>query len=312
MTKFTKSSQKEIPILKNDLYSTLVDAKIACEQNVPLSGYSSFRIGGRGELGIFPKSVSELVFCISKIKRSGKKFYVIGNGSNILFGDGELDGVFIFTKGLCGVRVEGNRIYAEAGASLSAIATAAEEGSLTGLEFAKGIPGSLGGAVYMNAGAYGGQMSDVTVSSTALDTENGETVTLTEHGFSYRDSVYMRSPSLVCLSAELRLSAGNGDEIKEKMRSLAVQRREKQPLEFPSAGSYFKRPEGHFAGKLIEDCGLKGLRVGGAEVSKKHAGFIINVGGATAADVSELEEKIVSAVYERFGVTLEREVRLIK
>ena len=298
--------------MKNKLYSALVEMGIACRPDVPLSAHSSFRIGGVGELGVFPKSTEELSACVSAVRAEGKKLYVIGNGSNILFGDGSIDGVFIFMSGLSSVRTVGVNILAEAGASLSAISTAAAESGLSGIEFAKGIPGSLGGAVFMNAGAYGGQMSDVIVSSVALNTESGELTTLTDHGFSYRDSIYMRREELVCVSAKMKLTEGRTDEIKEKMREFTVNRREKQPLEYPSAGSYFKRPEGHFAGKLIEDCGLKGLRVGGACVSEKHAGFIINLGGATAEDVFALEERIRDTVYKQFGVTLEREVRVIR
>ena len=187
----------------------------------------------------------------------------------------------------------------------------AANASLSGLEFARGIPASVGGAVFMNAGAYGGQMSDIVAYTTALDTESGEIIQLTEHSFSYRESIYMKNPALVCLGAELRLRSGDSREINEKMREYTAKRREKQPLEFPSAGSYFKRPEGYFAGKLIEDCGLKGLCVGGAAVSEKHAGFLINLGSATAADVLELEKRVIDTVYEKFGVTLEREVRVI-
>ena len=298
--------------MKNKLYSDLTRMGIFCELDVPLYAHSSFRIGGTGELGVFPKNTEELSAAALAIKKSGKKLYVIGNGSNILFGDGEIEGAFIFMGGLSAVRTEGVEVFADAGASLSSIATAAADAGLCGLEFAKGIPGSLGGAVFMNAGAYGGQMSDVVISSVALNTESGELITLTDHGFSYRDSIYMRREELVCVSARMKLEEGSRDGIKEKMRAFAVQRREKQPLEYPSAGSYFKRPEGHFAGKLIEDCGLKGLRVGGACVSEKHAGFIINLGGATAADVLELEEKVRDTVCKQFGVTLEREVRVIK
>ena len=245
------------------------------------------------------------------VVRAGISYHVIGNGSNILFRDGRLSGAFVFTEGLRSIRIEGEALYAEAGATLSSVAAKAAEASLGGLEFARGIPGSLGGAVFMNAGAYGGQMSDVTVSTEAYDVDTGKTVTLTDHGFDYRKSRYMENTSLICLCAELKLARGNREEINEKMRELSVSRRQKQPLEYPSAGSYFKRPEGHFAGKLIEDCGLKGLRVGGAAVSEKHAGFVINLGGATAADILELEERVKNAVLEKFGVTLEREVRVI-
>lgn len=294
------------------LYTTLSNSGILCVKDIPLSQRSSFRVGGFGELGIFPKSAEELKYCLSMVVCAGISYHVIGNGSNILFRDGRLSGAFVFTESLRSIRIEGEALYAEAGAPLSSVAAKAAEASLGGLEFARGIPGSLGGAVFMNAGAYGGQMSDVTVSTEAYDVDTGKTVTLTDHGFDYRKSRYMENTSLICLCAELKLARGNREEINEKMRELSVSRRQKQPLEYPSAGSYFKRPEGHFAGKLIEDCGLKGERVGDAEVSVKHAGFIINRGSATAEDILALEDKIKEKVMSRFGVELEREVRLIR
>lgn len=293
------------------LYNRLLNDGIDCRKGISLAEHSSFRVGGTGELGIFPKNTSELTHCLSEIRRSELKYYVIGNGSNIIFLDGSLSGIFVFTEGLKEISVEGEEIRAEAGALLSSIATKAAEASLCGLEFAKGIPGSLGGGVFMNAGAYGGQMSDVVISTCCYDTESGETLTLTDHAFSYRSSIYEKNQKLVCLEAKLKLGRSNKEEITQKMRELAEARRQKQPLEFPSAGSYFKRPEGAFAGKLIEDAGLKGLSVGGAEVSEKHAGFIINRGGATASDILELEKKVVATVYEKFGIRLEREVRVI-
>ncbi len=297
--------------MSDRLCTTLSNNGILCVKDVPLSPRSSFRVGGCGELGIFPKSAEELKYCLSEIGAEGLSYHVIGNGSNILFLDGRLAGAFVFTEGLRDIRIDGETVYAEAGATLSSVAAKAAEVSLSGLEFARGIPGSLGGAVFMNAGAYGGQMSDVTVSTTAYNANTGETVTLTDHRFGYRKSIYMEKPGLICLCAELKLSVGDREEINGKMRELAVSRRQKQPLEYPSAGSYFKRPEGYFAGKLIEDCGLKGLRVGGAAVSEKHAGFVINLGGATAEDILELEKRVKDAVFEKFGVMLEREVRVI-
>ena len=293
------------------LYDRLLNSGIDCRRNIDLSSHSSLRVGGKGELGIFPKNASELTFCLSEIAGSGLEYHIIGNGSNILFLDGRLSGVFLFTEGLREISIEGATLRADAGALLSAVATRAADASLCGLEFAKGIPGSLGGGVFMNAGAYGGQLSDVVVSTLCYDTEAGTTRILTDHSFSYRSSIYEKNSNLVCLSATLKLSEGNRDEIYKKMRELSEARRQKQPLEFPSAGSYFKRPEGYFAGKLIEDAGLKGLSVGGAAVSEKHAGFIINKGGATASDILELEKRVADAVYEKFGVRLEREVRVI-
>ena len=279
--------------------------------DIALSPLSSFRVGGKGELGIFPKDTDELIFCLSETHAADLTYHVIGKGSNILFLDGRLSGVFIFTKNLNNVEIIGNTVRAESGATLSGTATTAAKASLCGLEFAKGIPGSIGGAIFMNAGAYGGQMSDVVVSSICYDIDNGHVISITDHGFSYRKSIYEKNPSLICLSVEMMLKEGRTEQIIEKCDEYAQKRRQSQPLEYPSAGSYFKRPEGHFTGKLIEDCGLKGLTLGGAAVSEKHAGFIINRGGATASDILELEKKIKDAVYEKFGVKLEREVRVI-
>ncbi len=295
-----------------EFYSVLDGAGAAYKKNIPLAPHSSFRIGGNGEIGVFPKNAEQLALCLSAARRYGLKCYVIGKGSNILFGDRLIEGVFVFTEELDRIEISGECVYAEAGASLASLSARAADASLSGLEFARGIPGSVGGAVFMNAGAYGGQMSDIITSTTALNTESGEITKINEHLFSYRESIYMKDPALVCLSAELRLRSGESREIIEKMREYTAKRREKQPLEFPSAGSYFKRPEGYFAGKLIEDCGLKGLCVGGAAVSEKHAGFVINLGNATATDVLELEKRVIDTVYEKFGVTLEREVRVIK
>ena len=293
------------------LYGRLLNSGIDCRRDIDLSEYSSLKVGGIGELCVFPKSTAELALCLSEITASGLEYHIIGNGSNILFLDGRLSGVFLFTEGLRKMSIEGNIIRAEAGVLLSALAAKAADASLCGLEFARGIPGSLGGGVFMNAGAYDGQLSDVVVSTLCYDAESGKTRILTDHSFSYRSSIYEMNTKLVCLSAELKLSEGNRDEIYARMRELSEARRQKQPLEFPSAGSYFKRPEGHFAGKLIEDAGLKGLSVGGAAVSEKHAGFIINRGGARASDILELEAKVIETVYEKFGIRLEREVRVI-
>ncbi len=298
-------------MIPNEFYLVLNRAKAEYQKNIPLAPRSSFRIGGSGEVGVFPKSAEELSLCLSAARRYGLKYHVIGKGSNLLFGDRLIEGVFIFTEKLDKAEINGEYINAEAGVSLPSLSAMAANASLSGLEFARGIPASVGGAVFMNAGAYGGQMSDIVAYTTALDTESGEIIQLTEHSFSYRESIYMKNSALVCLSARLCLDHGDKAEIGEKMREYTAKRREKQPLEFPSAGSYFKRPEGYFAGKLIEDCGLKGLCVGGAAVSEKHAGFVINLGNATAADVLELEKRVIDTVYEKFGVTLEREVRVI-
>ena len=281
-------------------------------EELSLKLYSTFRIGGHVELALFPDTEEKLIGALSLLREAEIPFAVLGNGSNVLFGDGRLEGAIVFTKNMTELRVCKSRIDAACGVSLAALASAAADHSLDGLAFAKGIPGTVGGAVFMNAGAYGGAISDVLTESRAWDTEHGELLTIVEHDFGYRASVYMQRKELICLGATFALREGDRETIVERMRELAVCRREKQPLEYPSAGSYFKRPEGHFAGKLIEDCGLKGYSVGGAEVSTKHAGFLINRGDATAEDVLRLEEEVKNEVYRRFGVTLEREVRVIE
>ena len=294
------------------LTEALRAAEIPFRQGVSLKPFSTFRVGGEAELVLLPNSAEAMRRAVTLLREHESPFEMIGNGSNVLFGDGLLRTPLIVTRGMTHMQREGNRITAECGVSLAALAVCAAEASLGGLEFARGIPGTVGGATFMNAGAYGGTMSDVVTESLAIHRETGETVTLTEHGFGYRTSVYLQNPSLICLGTTVRLKEGDRGEIEATMRELAARRKEKQPLEYPSCGSYFKRPEGHFAGKLIEDCGLKGTQIGGAEVSEKHAGFLINVGGATAEDILRLEELVRSEVLRRFGVELEREVRLIR
>lgn len=311
MRRYTTLSQKENDMIC-ELCRKIDEISVAYERDVSLKQYNSFRIDSRAKLGIFPRSSGELAEAVSVLEEYGQRYEICGNCSNILFGDGELDLAIIFTEGLCNISVDGETITAEAGVTLSSLASKAAELSLTGLEFAKGIPGSVGGALFMNAGAYGGAMSDVTASSVALDRRSGEISTITDHSFGYRESIYAARPELVCLLATFKLCKGNKDEINEKMRSFAEQRREKQPLNLPSAGSYFKRPEGSFAGKLIEDAGLKGRRVNDACVSEKHAGFIVNLGHASACDILKLEEAVRDEVYKRFGIRLEREVRFIR
>lgn len=291
--------------------SRLAERDIKTERGLSLKTLSSFRVGGVCPLSVLPDSVDALTLSVRLLREEGIPFRVVGNGSNLLFGDGTLSGALILTKGVCSIKQEENRLTADCGVTLASLARFAASRSLSGLEFAAGIPGTVGGALYMNAGAYGGEMSHVVLRSIALNTETGEVLEITVHDFGYRTGIYKKNPSLLCLRAELSLVEGDREAILETMQSLAVARREKQPLEYPSAGSYFKRPEGHFAGKLIEDCGLKGLRVGGAEVSLKHAGFVINRGAATAEDVLSLEETVRERVFERFGVTLEREVEWI-
>lgn len=280
-------------------------------QDVSLQNACTFRIGGRADLGVYPKNEAEMRTSVLLLRRHAIPFAVIGKGSNVLFGDGHLTGAVLFTEKMTLLRREENLLYAECGVSLASLASEAAEASLSGLEFAKGIPGSVGGAVFMNAGAYGASMSDVVVFSRSLCTECGEIEEIRDHHFGYRQSIYGENPNRICLGVGFRLKNGNRETIEQTMREYARKRRASQPLEYPSAGSYFKRPTGDFAGRLIEAAELKGFGVGGAQVSEKHAGFLINRGGATAADVLAAEAHVKEEVKRRFGVELQREVCLI-
>lgn len=274
--------------------------------------HTSFRVGGPADLFVEPATDEELKQAVDLARREEVPFFVTGNGSNLLVSDDGFRGMILHIgKQLSAVTVEGNVICAQAGATLAQIARVALEHSLTGFEFAAGIPGTLGGAVAMNAGAYGGEMKQVLVQARVL-TPEGEILTIPadELELSYRHSVIFEKGYLV-LSAEIQLSMGNQQEIRERMDELARARKEKQPLEFPSAGSTFKRPEGYFAGKLIQDAGLKGYTVGGAQVSEKHSGFVINRGGAEATEIAFLIRQVQKKVKRQFGVSLETEVRFV-
>ena len=285
-------------------------------ENEPLSKHSSFKIGGEARYAIFPKSKDELISAIETVKRSNVKFAIVGNGSNLLFDDDGFDGAIIFTKNMSSTEyvhsASGTFIRAECGKSLTELASeTGKKHSLTGLEFAYGIPGTLGGAVYMNAGAYGGQMSDVVIETEYFDPSTNEikVISKEEHDFSYRHSIFEDHSEYVILSTLIELKEGDAEEIFATMSKNMSARKEKQPLEYPNAGSTFKRPGGNlFAGKLIEDSGLKGYTVGGAQVSEKHAGFTINRGGATCRDVLAVIEHTKATVLEKFGVELECEV----
>lgn len=295
------------------LQKELALRKIATESSCPLSNHSTFRIGGTARLGVFPRTRRELIEALSLLRNAAVPFWVIGRGSNVVFPDEGFCGAVVFTPVSGGVTVDGTTVYADAGVSLTALSAAARDASLTGLEFAYGIPGTLGGAVYMNAGAFGGSMADVCASSDYYDLDSGKTGTLSgeAQAFGYRTSVYEKNSRYVVLGATLSLNSGDREQIEGSMAQIMERRKSTQPLEYPSAGSVFKRPEGHFAGKLIEDCGLKGTRVGGAEVSQKHAGFIVNRGGATARDVRELVELIRCTVLDKYGVVLECEIKFL-
>ena len=275
----------------------------------PMKLHTTFRVGGAAKLFLKLESEKELQEILALMKREGEDYYLIGNGSNLLISDKGYDGVMIqLSKDFAKVKVDGNHLYCEAGATLSAIARVALENSLTGFEFAAGIPGSLGGAIVMNAGAYGGEMKQVVESVRLMDNEGNIIIkSCDEMHFGYRHSI-LKEETYIVLGATICLKSGEYDQIKQQMDDLATQRREKQPLEYPSAGSTFKRPQGYFAGKLIQDAGLRGFQVGGAQVSEKHCGFVINREQATAADIYRLIQEVRTSVAAEFGVTLETEV----
>ncbi len=288
--------------------------------NAPMSKYTSFRCGGRAKKLVICDSVYELEQVMNEIAESKEEYLFLGNGSNTLFLDGVYDGTVVtIGKGFDEIEVidDGDevRLKCMAATLLSKIAKKALEESLSGFEFASGIPGSIGGAVFMNAGAYGGEMIDV-LESVELLSPNADgkwelkTVPADNLGLSYRHSRLQETKEIV-VSATLRLPRGDRNEIEEKLAELTKKRTSKQPLEFPSAGSFFKRPEGYFAAKLIEDAGLKGLSVGGAQVSSKHCGFVINTGNATTDDIVDLMHLVQNTVFDKFGVKLEPEVRII-
>ena len=282
-------------------------------EHEPMARHTTMRVGGPAEILFSPASEGELLFAVREAKRAGAPFRIIGNGSNLLVLDGGLPGLTIrLGEAFSKISVDGNQIRAQAGALLCRVAAAARDASLTGLEFASGIPGSAGGGMAMNAGAYGGQLSDVFEGCRALDPETGIISALgpAEMALGYRESAAL-SRGLIVTEAAFRLTAGDRSAIQAKMDDLSARRREKQPLNLPSAGSTFKRPEGYFAGALIEQAGLKGLRVGGACVSEKHAGFVVNDRGATAQDVLDLIRLVQARVLEHSGVRLETEVRIL-
>lgn len=277
-------------------------------ENEPMSRHTSFKVGGNAAFLVTPETEQQVV-ALKKALRDINHI-VIGKGSNLLFPDEGYDGVVVELGSLFSdIKVCGNEIIAQSGALLSKIANIAAEHGLGGFEFASGIPGSLGGAVAMNAGAYGGEMKDVVVSSRCVG-ESGNVLIVEDHDFSYRHSIFLDT-NLVVLETVIKLQPRDVGEIRAEMLELNRRRKEKQPLEYPSAGSTFKRPEGYFAGKLIQDAGLMGYRVGGAMVSEKHAGFVINYDNATTNDILNLMDHIKSEVYMRFGVELEPEVKII-
>ena len=283
------------------------------ETNASMADYTSFRAGGCARYLAFPEDEVALIAVMREVQEAGVPYYVTGNGSNILVRDGGFPGVIIkIADGFSEIRTDGEMIVAGAGALLSTIAKEAARQSLTGLEFASGIPGSLGGAVYMNAGAYDGEMKNVLETVRLLDPKTGaiREAKVEELELGYRYSKLYETGEII-LGAVIRLQTGDPDEIRSRIRDFTERRTTKQPLVYPSAGSFFKRPQGYYAGKLVQDARLKGLTVGGAQVSTLHSGFVINIGGATAADIISLMHLVQARVKEQFGVDLEPEVRII-
>lgn len=277
-----------------------------------MSQHTTFKIGGPADYFLMPDKGEDVGRVIKICKEKEIPYFILGNGSNLLVGDGGYRGAVIqIYRNMSSVTVEGNEITAQAGALLSAVAAAAKNASLTGFEFAGGIPGAIGGAVVMNAGAYGGEMKDVLTEVTVMNAE-GDIFTLPteELELGYRTSI-IKTAGYIVLEAKIRLKEGDPEVIRETMKDLTIRRTTKQPLEYPSAGSTFKRPEGYFAGKLIMDSGLAGYQVGGAQVSEKHCGFVINAGDATARDVRTLMDNVRDIVYKKYGVTLEPEVKFL-
>ena len=276
-----------------------------------MSRHTSFRIGGPVSLMALPKKKGEAMTAVKTALKLGVTPFFLGNGSNLLVPDEGYEGFVIKLAGdLNQVREVNGRLVAGGAVTLARLAAAAQARGLTGLEFASGIPGTVGGAVTMNAGAYGGELAQVVEEVTCL-TAGGEVEKVTEFDFAYRHSAFSDGSRLI-LEAVFRLDQGDRESIRARMEALAVQRQTKQPLEYPSAGSMFKRPVGYFAAALIDQCGLKGLTVGGAQVSEKHAGFVVNRGGATCTDVLELVEQVKQRVREQTGVELEMEVRVLR
>lgn len=277
--------------------------------NEPMCKHTTFRVGGEAQCLVRISESGQLEKLIPYLKKVEIPYFILGNGSNLLVGDKGYEGVILqIGSRMSNISAEGNCIRAGAGALLSQIARYAQERSLTGLEFASGIPGTIGGGVVMNAGAYDGEMKQIVKEVTVMN-DQGEMLILNGESmeFGYRTSVIKNRPFVV-LEVLMCLQPGNQEEISQKMEELARRRREKQPLEFASAGSTFKRPEGYFAGKLIMDAGLRGYSIGGAKVSEKHCGFVVNTGNATAADVAEVIEEVRERVKDKFGVELETEV----
>lgn len=300
----TTGADMSISVFEEFLKTEEVEFKL----NEPMRNHTSFKIGGQADIFITVKNTEELTRLIKKAKELDVGFFILGKGSNLLVSDKGIGGAVISLVGINTIKICGDTVICGAGAALSEVCRAACENSLSGMEFAYGIPGSVGGALYMNAGAYGGEMSDTVVSAEYVS-PSGETgvIEAADMELGYRTSIFKQTGNIIT-AVTLRLKKGDSASIKAEMNDFINRRKQKQPLDFPSAGSTFKRPEGYYAGALIEKNGLKGFTVGGAMVSEKHAGFVINYKNATCADVKNLIEMVRSAVFEADGVMLEPEV----
>ena len=296
---------------KAEFIRNIKDRGIAISELEPMKKHTTFKIGGNADVFVSVKNEDELIFSIEAAKCQAVPFYVIGKGSDLLVSDEGVEGAVICLEKMRGIDINGSTVTVSAGQSLQSMCIEIQKSGLSGFEFAYGIPGTVGGAVYMNAGAYGGEIKDCIISARYLD-KSGEIkeITAEDMRLSYRKSIFQENGGII-LSAVFEFEKDDKDRIQEKMNDYLSRRKEKQPLEFPSAGSVFKRPEGNFAGTLIEKSGLKGAKIGGAKVSEKHAGFIVNTGGATGSDVKELIKKIQEKVLLDSGVELKTEVIFI-
>lgn len=294
--------------LFKNLCSIVAKERVLCDE--PMHKHTTFRVGGPADYFVCVQTIKEVQAVVALCKKEEVPYYILGNGSNLLVSDKGYRGVILqIAKEMNAINIEGTVVRAQAGALLSRIGNKVLEAGLSGFEFAAGIPGTLGGAVVMNAGAYGGELKDVLIDVTVLDQEGDiQVLTKEQLALGYRTSI-IAEKGYVVLEVTMQLEDGDRERIKARMEELREQRVSKQPLEYPSAGSTFKRPEGHFAGKLIQDAGLQGFQVGGAQVSEKHCGFVINRGGATAADIVELMKQVTEKVQQTFGVILEPEVK---
>lgn len=298
------------------LIKSLVQANFAPERIIPcapMARFTTFRVGGPADVLVNIASANEIAIALRAARSAGVRMTVIGNGSNLLVRDGGIRGLVVrIASSMGGISLDGDVLRAQAGAALPAVAGFAQRHGLAGLAPMAGIPGTIGGGVIMNAGAYGGELSQVVARVEAIALSDGKPISFEGDalGFSYRHSAMMDA-GVIVTGVDLRLSPGDPNAIAERTEELLAARREKQPLEFPSAGSTFKRPEGNFAARLIDEAGLKGLRVGDAQVSEKHAGFIVNLGHATARDILALMEEVTRRVREASGITLEPEVRIL-